>query len=106
MAHDDPKSPDALDEEAAAVEAIEGRLVAVNARLELLLQMIADGRPIGGALVGRDAPWTKEAAQEFEDVVKGHTGADGALWDKIRDAGFVVVDLPESLYGALTPETR
>ena len=106
MSQDDPKPPDAFDEECAEVEAIESRLAAVHARLALLLQMIADGRPIGGALVGRHAPWSKEAAQEFEDLVKGHKGADGALWEKIRAAGFEVVELPESLYGALTPETR
>jgi hypothetical protein len=100
---DDPGvDPDEL----AEIEAIEARLLGVHARLATLTQMLADGKPLGGALVGRHGPYSEEAAQEFAALVNAHDGADGPLWDAIRAAGFEIVELPESLYGALTPETR
>ena len=60
----------------------------------------------GGALVGRHGPYSEEAAQEFAALVNGHDSASGPLWDAIRATGFEIIELPEALYGALTPDTR
>lgn len=106
MTENETAAADEGQDELAQIEEIEGRLAAVNARLATLLQILADGKHLGGALVGRHAPFSQEVAQEFEAVVNGHDKASGSLWDAIREAGFEVVELPESLYGALTPDTK
>jgi len=93
-------------DEIAQIEAIEARLLAVHARLATLLQILADGKHLGGALVGRHAPFSEEVAQEFAALIKSHDKASGSLWDALRDAEFEVVELPESIYGAMTPDTR
>lgn len=88
------------------LEVVEARLVASRERLAIIMQMIAKGKPLGGALVGRHGPWSADAAQELAEMVKGHDAANGSLWEALRAAGFDVIELPEAIYGALAAETR
>lgn len=87
-----------------SIEEIKSRADAAEKRLATLLQMLAEGRPLGGALVGRSGPWTDADAQSFEEFVKSHDGATGALREALMEAGYEVIELPETIYGALTPD--
>ncbi|KKN87453.1 hypothetical protein LCGC14_0259080 [marine sediment metagenome] len=93
-------------DELQALEDIESRLADVQTRLATLLQQLADGKSIGGALVGYPGPWTAERRQEFEAIVKSHDKTTGSLWEALSEAGYEVIELPEAVYGALSPETR
>lgn len=95
-----------LAEKDAQVAALEERLAAVQERLATLLQLVAEGKPLGGALVGRHEPYSAEVALGFAKLIQSHDRATGSLWEALRTAGFDVIELPESVYGALTPETR
>jgi hypothetical protein len=106
MAEEKIPEPAAAAQELAELAEIEHRLAAVKTRLATVLQLLAEGKPIGGALVGRQGPWSDDAAKEFTELVKGHDAANGSLWDALRAAGFELIELPEAVYGALASDTR
>ncbi|MCP4573248.1 MAG: hypothetical protein GY838_12915 [bacterium] len=106
MADEQAPEPTAAADELAELEKLEARLAATKTRLATILQMLAEGKPLGGALVGQHGPWSAEAAQAFTELAEGHDAANGSLWEAIRAAGFDVIELPEALYGALAPDTK
>lgn len=90
---------------AAVLELTEltARVSDAHERLGSLLQILAGRQLPGGVLVARSEPHSEQQAVAFATLVNDHDPESGPMVDALREAGYEIIELPESIYGAMSP---